>query len=62
MNTQDKIRAVRNKTITLSDEETNKYRRRLIQLNSSADLESVLDKTINQDVFNVIEYLSEFSL
>lgn len=62
MKMQDKIRAARNRTITLTDEEVDKYRRCLVKLNSPTELESVLDKTINQDVFDALEYLPEKSI
>ncbi|MEJ5299682.1 MAG: site-specific DNA-methyltransferase [Thermodesulforhabdaceae bacterium] len=54
---QTKQRASRNKTITLTEEELNYYRRRLIRLNSPATLETILDKTIHQDLFEILEWL-----
>ena len=50
-------RAPRNRTITLSDEERKRYRNKLLKLDSPVALEQLLNKVINQDVLEVIEYL-----
>lgn len=49
----------RNRTITLSAEEKETYRRRLIKLSTPSELKSILGKTINQDLFDILGYLPE---
>jgi len=53
----EKKRAPRNRTVTLTEEEKTRYRRRLVRLNGPASIESILNKTIQQDLFNILEYL-----
>jgi len=50
-------RAPRNRTITLSDKERKNYRRNLLKIDSSASLTQILNKVINQDFFEVIDFL-----
>jgi site-specific DNA-methyltransferase (adenine-specific) len=52
-----KTRAPRNRTITLSEEEKTRYRRQLAQLDSPASVEAILNKTICQDLFDILPYL-----
>jgi site-specific DNA-methyltransferase (adenine-specific) len=59
---QDKERAPRNRTITLDAEEQVKYKKRLLQLNKSVELQEVIDRTINQDLFQVLEFLPKQSV
>lgn len=47
----------RNRTLTLTEAETAVYRQRLLQLNGPATLDAVLDRTICQDVFALLEWL-----
>ena len=53
----NKQRAPRNKTITLSPEETNSFQERLVKLSSPADISCLINKTINQDLFQVLGFL-----
>ena len=52
-----KLVSSRNKTITLSAEETDRYKKRLVKLTGPATLDQVEDKTINQDFFAIAEWL-----
>ncbi len=54
-----KQRAPRNRTITLSDSERDKYKKRLLILDRPVSLDEILNKTIHQDVFEVLDYLPE---
>ena len=54
-----KERAPRNRTVTLSDAERSHYRPRLLRLNASASLESILNKTIQQNMLEAIPYLPD---
>ena len=65
MNSQTKkIRAPRNRTLELSDEEFKIYRKNLVRLEKKADLEAVKNKTICGDTFKLLEFLpaSSFNL
>jgi site-specific DNA-methyltransferase (adenine-specific) len=57
MNTPEKIRAPRNRTISLTDAEKSRYRTRLVRLDSPTPIEAILDKTICQDLLEVLPYL-----
>ncbi len=50
-------RAPRNRTITLSDKEREDYRKKLLKINRSISLEQILNRVINQDIFEVIDFL-----
>jgi len=50
-------RAPRNRTMTLSDEQRRNYRRKLLKIDSPASLEQILNKVINQDIFEVADLL-----
>ncbi len=50
-------RAPRNRTITLSTEERQSYRRRLLKTDKPVRLERILNKVINQDIFEVVDFL-----
>lgn len=50
-------RASRNRTITLSPEERKAYRARLKRLTGPVSLEAIIDSTISQDFFEVIDWL-----
>jgi len=52
-----KYRAPRNRTITLSDEERELYRTHLLHLNGPATLDQIIDRTIHQDIFDVLDWL-----
>lgn len=53
----DKVRAPRNHTITLTEPERATYRERLLQLDRPVELSEILDRTIQQDLFQVLEWL-----
>ena len=53
----DKVRAPRNRTITLTDNEKATYRQDLIQLNAPVAVETILNKTIHQNLFDILAYL-----
>ncbi|MGK5094862.1 DNA methyltransferase [Deltaproteobacteria bacterium TL4] len=52
-----KERAPRNKTITLDETEINRLKNKLVHIGTQARLEDILDSTIHQDLFTVIDYL-----
>jgi site-specific DNA-methyltransferase (adenine-specific) len=52
-----KKRASRNRTLDVTKSEKTTYLKGCIQLKKSAPLEPLLNKTIHQDVFSVLEYL-----
>ena len=54
-------RAPRNRTITLSDDEREKYGKSLIKVSDAVSLDQVLNRIVNQDIFQVLDFLpSEF--
>ncbi|HEU4390232.1 MAG TPA: DNA methyltransferase [Blastocatellia bacterium] len=55
-------RAPRNRTIDLSADERKLYERRLAKLDGPSTLPSILDRTINQDLFAVIDWLPSKSV
>ncbi|MBE7472342.1 MAG: site-specific DNA-methyltransferase [Anaerolineae bacterium] len=52
-----KVRAPRNRTLTLSEAEKTVYQTRLLRLNSPAAIETILNQTICQNLLEVVEYL-----
>ncbi|GAB4452775.1 MAG: hypothetical protein Fur0044_47790 [Anaerolineae bacterium] len=52
-----KVRAPRNRTLTLSEAEKTVYQTRLFRLNSPAAIETILNQTICQNLLEVVEYL-----
>lgn len=54
-----KERAGRNRTITLSIEDTELYGKNLVTLTKGASVEQITDVTINQDLFAAIQYLPD---
>ncbi|MGB9920099.1 MAG: DNA-methyltransferase [Moorellales bacterium] len=52
-----KQRAPRNRTLTLNEEEFRYYRDRLLRLEGPATLDMILDRTIHQDLFAILEWL-----
>lgn len=54
-----KNRAPRNRTITLTDEERLLYQESLIRLDSPASAKTILNKTICQSLFEVLDYLPQ---
>jgi site-specific DNA-methyltransferase (adenine-specific) len=57
-----KKRAPRNRTINLSDSERRFYQRRLLRLTSAATLAEIVNKTIHQDLFEILDWLPEKSI
>jgi len=49
-------RAPRNRTTTLSGEERDSYRHRLLKIHGPVSLEKVLNRLINQDIFEVVDF------
>lgn len=54
-----KQRAPRNQTINLSESERTKYKQRLIKVDAPASTDTILNKTICQDSFDVLDYLPD---
>ena len=54
-----KPKSSRNKTITLSRKEISDYSKRLIKLNNKTSLSEIINKTINQNLFDVLDFLPE---
>lgn len=54
-----KQRASRNRTIGLGDSEQAKYKKRLIKLDKLVSVDEVLNRTIQQDVFEALDYLPD---
>jgi len=54
-----KKRAPRNRTIQLTDDERKKYAKQLIQLTKPTSLDTILNRTIWQDMFEVLSYLPD---
>lgn len=55
----DKSRAPRNRTINLTAKEVAKYSQKLVQLDKSVSASKLKNKTINQNLFDVLDYLPE---
>ena len=51
-----------NRTITLTDPEIEKYKARLIKLDKKVNKNDIINKTINQDLFDIIDFLPEKSI
>jgi site-specific DNA-methyltransferase (adenine-specific) len=60
--TQEKARAPRNRTITLSNAEKTFYKTRLLHLDGAVTLNQILDKTIHQNLFEILDYLPPHSV
>lgn len=60
--TQAKHRAPRNRTMELTDRELTHYRSRLLRLSGKAGIEQVLDRTIFQDVTEILDWLPPASV
>jgi len=55
----NKVRAHRNRTITLSQAETDRYGKDLIHISQPARLDALRNKIVNQDIFDVLGFLPE---
>ena len=49
----------RNRTVTLSDAERERYGRRLLSLDGPVRAEDVIDRTIHQDPLNIPDFLPD---
>src|SRR4030042_512526 len=56
---EKKRRANRNRTITLSPEEIERYDKELSCLSGPLDIDSVNDRIINQDIFQAFSFLPD---
>lgn len=54
---QNKNRAKLNRTLTLNPEEAALYAKQLVHLDQKVEPERILNKTINQDLFGVLDFL-----
>lgn len=54
-----KTKAPRNKTISVSNEEIEKYKKKLIQISNNISVGEIENKLINQDLFEVLDLLPE---
>ncbi|TSA28923.1 MAG: site-specific DNA-methyltransferase [Ignavibacteriales bacterium] len=59
LNKLNKPKSPRNKTITLSKSEIAKYSKRLIKLDNKTSLTEIINKTINKNLFDVLDFLPE---
>jgi site-specific DNA-methyltransferase (adenine-specific) len=55
----NKMPAPMNRSIKLTDEDIKKYSSRLLKLYKHVDAHKILDKTINQDLFEALKYLPD---
>ncbi len=62
MNEKEKRRAPRNRTLALSEQERRRYRPNLKRLRGAATLPEILDSTICQDLFDVLDRLPAHSV
>jgi len=60
--TEEKIRAPRNRTTSLSNDEQSAFREVLCRLQGPACVEDIENKTINQDLFEVLHWLPTSSV
>ncbi|MCH8291563.1 site-specific DNA-methyltransferase [Candidatus Poribacteria bacterium] len=51
------LKAPRNRTITLSEQEKEAYRRKLSKVSSAASLEHIRNRVVNEDLFCIIDWL-----
>lgn len=56
---QEKQRTPRNQTILLDRNEVASFSKQLVQLRKKSSLQDILNKTINQDLFDAIQYLPD---
>jgi len=56
---ESKKRAPRNRTINLSKKEISQYSKKLIRINEKVSAKSILNKTIHQDLFEILDFLPE---
>lgn len=56
---QEKMRAARNHTVTLDEDERHRYRERLLTLTAKAEPAQLWNRTIRQDLLEALDYLPE---
>lgn len=56
---EDKFRAPRNRTITLSADEIAVYQKNLLRLTGQVELLNIENKIINQDLFEILDYFPD---
>ena len=54
---QKKRRAPRNRTITLTEKERTAFKTNLLKLDAPVKIEQILDKTIHQNIFDILDWL-----
>jgi site-specific DNA-methyltransferase (adenine-specific) len=59
---KSKERAPRNRTMSLDPEEQSKYQKKLLQLDQPVTLQAILDRTIHQDLFAILDFLPRQSV
>lgn len=59
MEVKSKNRAPRNRTITLDDSELSRLKKKLIKLDTPISVSDIENKTINQDIFQVLDLLPD---
>lgn len=47
----------RNRTITITEIEKENYRQKLLKINSPVEIQQILDRVINQDIYEVLDFL-----
>lgn len=52
-------RATKNKTITLNEDQIEKYSKKLIDIEAPVSVDQILDKTINRNLFDIIKFLPD---
>ncbi len=59
MNSKSKKRSPRNRTIDVSKKEIAEFSKRLIKIDSPVKIDSIINKTINQNLFDVLDFLPD---
>jgi site-specific DNA-methyltransferase (adenine-specific) len=59
MEIESKNRAPRNRTITLDNDEISRLKKKLVKIGSPVSISDIENKTINQDVFQVLDLLPD---
>ncbi len=57
LESSNKLRAPRNRTITLSEQESQQYKAKFLKLNGAADSQSIENRIINQNLFEILDWL-----
>ena len=54
---RDKARAPRNRTLTLSESDITQYQQQLLKLSGPTTARQLENRTINQDLFEILDWL-----